>query len=73
MEITEVATARLAEVPWEHVLARARGTAVWPSGGRPTRSSARPRRLQACAEVPGHDMDDDTLVVLERFRLSRTR
>ena len=69
LEITEVATVRLAEVPWEHVLAEGEGhrsVAQWRKAHEEFWTAAPP---EACAEVPGRDLDEDTLVVLERFRL----
>ena len=69
LEITEVATMRLAEVPWEHVLAEGEGhrsVAQWREAHEEFWTATPP---EACAEAPVRDLDDDTLVVLERFRL----
>lgn len=69
LEITEVATMRLAEVTWEHVLAEGEGhrsVVQWRKAHEEFWTAAPPA---ACAEVQERDLDDDTLVVLERFRL----
>lgn len=69
LEITEVVTMRLAEVTWEHVLAEGEGhrsVVQWREAHEEFWTAA---PLAVCAEVQGRDLDDDTLVVLERFRL----
>ena len=73
LEITEVATVRLAEVPWEHVLAEGEGTAVWPSGGRPTRSSGRPRRRRRAPRSRGTTWTTTRLWCWNDSGSSRTR
>ena len=69
LEITEVVTMRLAEVTWEHVLAEGEGhrsVAQWREAHEKFWTAAPPA---VCAEAQGRDLHDDTLVVLDRFRL----
>lgn len=69
LEITEVVTVQLAEVTWEHVLAEGEGhrsVARWREAHEEFWTAAPP---EAGADVPGRVLGDDTLVVLERFRL----
>ncbi|SEE89876.1 Uncharacterized protein YhfF [Arthrobacter alpinus] len=69
IEVTEVRTVRLADVDLQHAVDEGEGHATvahWRSGHEEFWHSA---EMREAMEDPNFGVDDDTLVVLQRFRL----
>ncbi|MDR6415648.1 ASCH domain-containing protein [Pseudarthrobacter sulfonivorans] len=72
IETTDVQQVRLADVSWEHAREEGEGyasVAEWRAGHERFWHG---KEMRGFLENPGFTVDDDTLVVLERFRLVRT-